>query len=171
MIQKIDEYFVKQTQNAYLWLFDRTGIYVGSLLFVLVAMPTFLASFRRPINAIDLIFVAVAALFILPYYNDQAKKRYLIFNARATWIQSSTIGRTIRYVFTTLPFFIFIIDLVGFLAGISFNMSTFLEMIAQLLSCSYMFLLCALIREREPKDWFKKRETYDQPAFQGSSNG
>lgn len=85
---KIDEKFLETTQSAYLWVFDRTGVYVATIGFAIQVTIPFLQSYSK--GSLD-----YAGLFVMVFlavglgwrYHAQHANQFEIFNALSREMQ------------------------------------------------------------------------------------
>lgn len=159
MFNRIDEWMITRGQAAYLWLYDWTGVYVATIAAIVMVLSNCSgAIFRlRPVGTIDLLLCGINLIVLLPYYKDQDRARYTAYNARAMFFQDNLFRRIIsQFFFITL-----------FLEPLRFiwdpeTWSILQLMFSECCILMYFVLMCVCIREREPKEWFKRLELSSQ---------
>lgn len=140
-ILEADTRMIELTQEAYLWLWDRTGVYVGTLIFMASVVDH---SVHLPMRWFHLLSLGFMGLFSGARYAAQQRDLRLLNAAalefRAPWLRSVTLGILFGSV---------IADLTGgklwlLLGDLSFAIWT--------------YLACVCVRDREPKDLFQPRK-------------
>ena len=142
---RIDQYLINKIQDAFLWLFDWTGIFVAPIALCMFVLTIII---RGKINPFDYIALALIGYALLDYYRDQASENFTVYNLRARFMQSIWI----RHLFVLLTYVAMVITI------INVDIKGF---IGEILFISYMYLLVVQIRKREPKE-FKQL----QPAME-----
>lgn len=91
LILRTDEVALDWIEAGYLWLMDRTGIYVGTLTFVGWTTPVLVAQIYRGTYWLDYVAVLVFALIGVSQYLAQSKRMHKKWNVDAErWRRSST---------------------------------------------------------------------------------
>lgn len=96
-MQKLDDWVIDHTQNVYLWLLDRTGIYAGTVMFLAMAASVILEG--APIWQI--IFLGIFGALAAYKYYLQDKKLLTVYNAMADFERNYRVIRAIG-IFITL---------------------------------------------------------------------
>lgn len=139
--KKFDAWLIHHFQGAYLWLLDRTGIYVGTVIFL---NGTLVILHLIQQNSMWLAaFIMVAILLIsLPRYLLQGAEKYETFNQVAAFEE----GMSGRHLFL-------ILNLIC-LALPPYSMLDVLNNVSQQVM---WYLLCLKIRERDRKPFFERQ--------------
>lgn len=139
-LAEIDAKLIDLTQDAYLWLFDRTGVYVATLSMIL-CMGANSSNLTAPGT---LVSIALFGGSQIGPYVLQHKKLFTSFNATARYWRSSAF-RIAGCVF-----------IAGLAGGHLFNGK--LSMALSDVVCLFVMAFCfsVQIREREPKEWFPR---------------
>ena len=133
-MRKIDQWIIDAVQRTYLWIFDRTGVYAGTLLFALGVT----ANAVYGIDATRIVLMGVWGICCAFRYwmQDTDETRY---NALAE-SDRTFIGRY-------LCVFLGVVNLAA--SVITMNA---LEMIGEIAFLSWVYLMCAKVRRREPPE-------------------
>lgn len=96
MFRRADEAALRAVQDAYLWLLDRTGVYVATVTSIsyLTGKMTWIATRNRPLDWVDVIFISLILLFIQTGWSKQHSGKLDEYNAQArvwreTWMRDS----------------------------------------------------------------------------------
>lgn len=148
----IDDYIIRKFQEAYLWVYDWTGIYAASVAAISVIVGNFLGTFWIGFNWIQILVMLSNLLILVPYYLDQDRQRYTFYNFRAMIAQRSLfrLAASCYLLSSAITALVMTFFLDGFgIFGISVG-------IYSLALWIYINLMVVCIREREPKQWFKR---------------
>jgi hypothetical protein len=85
ILKSIDDALIRFAQDAYLWLWDRTGVYVGTVVFL--AYSVGVATLRGAIMS-SILFVISAITLALPRYFAQGKSLGLLNAMQRAWAAS-----------------------------------------------------------------------------------
>lgn len=138
---KIDEKLLETTQNAYLWIFDRTGIYVATVGFAIqIAIPFIQSYAKGSLDYVSLALMVFLAVGLSLRYAMQHAEKYEIFNA---------VARHARYM-TWRPLVLWM-----WIALVTVNLLTMAWWYA-LTAAMQLFFFCYVctwqIRKREPPE-------------------
>ena len=139
---RLDAYLIRCAQEGYLYLLDRTGIYVATLAFWLY-VPTVAQNFTsHPIlNGFLLIVVAGS---LSRAYMAQDKGDNALFNAVVDLLYRMKIRHFFHItLLSVLPVAIASLDVVFIFSSITI--------------CMYMYVLLVKIRDRDKKPFFEKK--------------
>ncbi len=137
----IDEEIHKSTQAVYLWLFDRTGVYVATVSMTMtVTAYSLLTLARGEFDFITMVGIALIGIQCMLHYKLQHAKHYEAFNARArAWYES-------RLRFYLLCFWLAVI-LGDVLQGSPLNFFS-----SVLMTFMFNYVWTCQIRKREPPE-------------------
>lgn len=136
---KFDAFIIRKIQETYLWIYDWTGVYAATV--GTIAIIT--GSIGIGIRPMQLFFMCINILILIPYYLDQDKANYTKYNIRAMQLQESWL----RIGFSNFFIVLMIIELIELDFWMAVNSFTLML---------YVNMTAVCIREREPKEWFKK---------------
>lgn len=139
----MDRYIITKLQDAYLWVYDWTGVYVASLAVGFFLFGKVISGFT--LDPVSLLLTIFNIVILIPAYIEQDKNQILMYNARALSYQ------------TMMPRKL----LTAFVAGLTAGEIVFHEYADAVYGVCiilYVYLLTVCIREREPKEWFKQRK-------------
>lgn len=147
-IVELDAKLIDLAQDGYLWMFDRTGIYLGTCqaLLLLAAQP-----FLPKQDAFSIGFAAIIMLSLAWRYHLQQRAMYAVANA---------IARSFRDTPWRWPFIVFMLTVAALPPYDWHAVAAILELL------NLTYLSCVQIRERQPKDLFAGWRT---PAFAGGA--
>lgn len=131
---KIDAWIIRWIEAGYLWLFDRTGVMVGSLMTVSMLVSIFIMKAPLVWKAV---LIALLMWTTWEYYEDQAKERYKKFNDRARYNQDGW-WRLIVMGFTV--------------GGTVQHLGDYLYHFSDLTFWVWIWLSCVQVRERQPPE-------------------
>ena len=142
MLQGADDWLVRRTQEAYLWAFDRTGIFVASIGMLCLGI---MGSFDIAGGDFSKFDVVIYALWIMIYYRRyglQSDRRYKEFNDEAMRFRSS---RTRLFIVCLVVVSIPVLAILhrATLTGLG-------SMLVALFQ--FCYLNCVNIRDREPPE-------------------
>jgi hypothetical protein len=139
-LNKIDDKLLDFTQDGYLWLFDRTGIYRATCTTVLV-----LASQVCYLTMAGIFFTGLICVSLVNVYKAQHEGSYLAVNLTSDFMRKHPLR--IGFVFLML-----------FLSLSSTRTSLFesFGILIELFAIGY--LNNVKLRDREPKDFFSFRQ-------------
>lgn len=136
-ILAVDTYLIEATQEAYLWLWDWTAVYVATLMFLAYVGDHVC---WRALTWLDSAFIAFAGIWIGYRYVAQSKDLRRLNAAQRAWRD-----------FPPRPFFVFIF--VGLLAGDILQLNAW-HFASDVFMLIWNYLGCVQVREREPKEFF-----------------
>lgn len=138
-LKTIDGDIINFVQSCYLWLFDRFGIYIGSLMFVMYV--SHIAMSNIPIGAaVRICFIVLSSyLWSGPVYLLQAKHDLITLNSR------QRLWTTFRFrkIVTILSFSVVLLDAAELHVR---------DVISDILLIIFMYLGCVQARDREPPE-------------------
>ncbi len=141
----LDGWIISSLQDFYLWLLDRTGVYVATLMFITYIAGVSPDIIRGHLPWWNLIFIGlVGAIITLPYRRQDRGdvKRY---NAFAISLE----GMVIRHGFNGLQ--------IGVAVG-SIAEGNYLNVAGSLMMLIYQYWWVVKIRERDKKPFLKPAE-------------
>ena len=139
---KIDEAILHGLQKAYLWFFDRTGVYVASIIGAVFVLAMGVSITQRV--WFDVGVLGFMGLLMLPLRWAQQNSNETAYNALSMVLQSQSIRRP--YVLLAIFVMIPIMVLRGSLSGTCF----------QAVCLIHVYFNCLMIRKRDPKSFFEK---------------
>lgn len=152
-LRNFDSAIIARVQDAYLWLYDRSGMYVATCMMVCIF--TGMGALTISDGKMDWFRIFVVLLnfvVIIPNYLMQDKQKFIEFNLMAMMLHQSSF----RFWFVHGWLYpICVIDLIMFHWAWAFN---------QVAVAVFMYLSCIMIREREPKDWITKHKLVTEGA-------
>lgn len=140
---RIDAYLIDRTQTAYLWLWDRTGIYVATPMFAACAAD----HFCYPAQAG---WLRIFGIIVLGWFGLWCGVRYLAQATndlrRLNAMQRGWAAWSLRpyFILLIVPVFLFQ-DIVQLNA---------LHTLGDLFFAAWNYLGCVQVRDREPKEFF-----------------
>lgn len=145
MWEQIDSWLIDRHQRAYLWIYDWTGIYVGTLASLLVFVGQAISQSLISAVILNLLISTPNLIYNGWMYYQQSKNDLKGFNIRALGLQKFGIYLRLFMVsaFITISISAAIDHLWGSIGNI-------------ICLASSIYLTAIMIREREPKEWFKK---------------
>lgn len=146
-IGKIDTWIIDKVQRAYLWALDWTGIFLGTIMFLLVAIQVCMLFWEEQ-HLIGAIVFLLGALCGYWYYHLQSAGMKDMLNARAESEITEDRNIAMRLTFIGMNLLLIVSDsLQANPRGVLFLM----------LNCVWWYLLCVKVRDREPKEFFKPK--------------
>lgn len=142
---KADAWVISKTQEAYLWLFDRTGVYVGTLMFASYTFTVALCFIRSGPAWWLFLFLASIGWTSGVRYLWQDKGEHVRYNAVSLMVERATW----RYGFNLFMIACVIFDFLGL---------HFVQGLEETGFLVYSFLLTTKIRDRDKKPFFEKVE-------------
>jgi hypothetical protein len=146
---KLDEYLLALCQETYLWVFDRTGIYVATVMFMLYAV---VAALQLLLNQgspwVWLPLIVFVGLSASTQYRLQDKGP-VPFNAMSLAVRSLPLRFYVNF------FMLSLLLAQAFSLVIRFDLAGF---ISQVLFVLYGYFQVVLIRDRDKKPFFEKQE-------------
>lgn len=133
----IDDKIIAWTQTVYLWLWDRTGIYVATLLFIGIVFSTFL--YDRKMGIFDFILVTASAIWCGMRYAVQGKDLRLLNTLQRSWAEW-TVRRYLLCLINIPILFLSLLELNPW------------HVSSNLLSLAWLYLACVQVRDREPPE-------------------
>lgn len=136
-LHAIEDAIINHVQEAYLWLWDRTGVYVGTLMFAAYVGDHVC---WNPLTWVDFAFIGFAGLW--------AGIRYVAQSQDLRWFNAS---QRAWKDFSPRPFFSVLVA--------AFLLADILQLNAWHLASDTMTMLwnyigCVQVRDREPKEFF-----------------
>lgn len=145
---KADAYILGIIQDAYLWLLDRTGVYVATLCFMIYATAAFVAlSTGAPLLFWGPLLLMVG-LSMLPRYTLQDKARNEHFNAIALMLQ----GWLWRHPFQIALSVSMLAETIALEP---------LQVLIDICFLLYTYMTLVMIRDRDKKPFFKPVENQE----------
>jgi hypothetical protein len=140
---KVDEWVKSLIQNTYLWLLDRTGIYVATLMFAAYVPAPGVAIIRGHDQIFNGIFIAIVGIALAYPYILQDKGDNEAFNATAMWAENSVLRHVLIFLQISLVVSTMIsLDIIGF--------------VICTLQLVYLYLWTVKIRDRDKKPFFEQ---------------
>ena len=140
-----DQFLLSKVQDGYLWLLDRTGVYVATLMFASFCVAPGISIIQQKFILLSGICIAIIGLICLFPYHLQDKGKNDAFNASALSIEA---GRP-RHFFLGLQYWFLVSDV------IQFNL---IGTIGTVLLIVCLVLQTVKIRDRDKKPFFKPLE-------------
>jgi len=144
-----DQFLLSKVQDGYLWLLDRTGVYVATLIFGSFLVAGAIGIFQNKSDPGWMVFlgvcIAIIGLSCLFPYSLQDKGKNEKFNALALYIEA---GYT-RHFFVGLQY--------GFLVSHLIHLDV-ISIIATVFLIACFILQTVKIRDRDKKPFFKPVE-------------
>lgn len=158
-IAEIDEKIIDRLQEAYLWLFDRTGVYVATTSMVLIIMWFVVGNLRSPdymwLTLLGLVACIICGLAQISRYRLQDRAQYEKFNAIALLSRQDDI----RISFQSI--------LAVFAALDALNLDV-LSFIRDMCLIIYFMTFAIMIRERDKKPFFETKQEQEM-VFDGAN--
>lgn len=155
---KVDAWVLSKIQDAYLWLLDRTGVYVGTLMFatyVYVAAGAIFARHESLWLWLWMVLLAMTGWVAGIRYLWQDKAQHERYNSLAMFMEQWRWRHICNVLIgMVLIFEIIILDPLGASSQIAFLV--------------YGYLLLIKIRERDKKPFFKPAEGKQELAMENS---
>lgn len=157
----MDRKLIEWTQTAYLWVLDRTGVYLGtvaSALYVAGLLPWY-AIRGRPPGVIDAVFlVLILALFQRTWRQQHDRRRHAELNAEALAYRESTVRLVLIWSFPAM----LALDAVSvYHKGALAMLGSVLQTAVSIFVFVYVDACC--VRDREPPE-----RRFTTPATEGS---
>ena len=152
---KADAWLISKIQDAYLWLLDRTGVYVATLGFGIYVVIGLAEVMDGSMPWLWFVLIALVGLSVVPRYLMQDKGQNERFNALS---MAMTEWRW-RHLISILIFDMAVVSAItlhpwGILANIGFVL--------------YGYLSLIMIRDRDKKPFFKPVEKQELALQHGS---
>jgi hypothetical protein len=146
---RFDAFLIRNLQQAYLWILDWTGIYVATIgtMAIIIGNGAIMISNSAGSIWLQFFFMTFNIMILIPYYLDQDKANYTIYNLRALMFQESVVRIFISYFFIGIAIAEFTILILHGYQG---------SLVNTIMLWLYINITSVCIREREPKEWFKK---------------
>lgn len=154
---RVDAWVLSKIQDAYLWLLDRTGVYVGTLMFVSYVYVVGIFFWAYGTSWILIAILASVGITSGQRYLWQDKGKNERFNAASISIE----GWALRHPLNLFVLFFTVFDAV-ILDPISAS--------SKIVFLLYSYLLIVKIRNRDKKPFFKPAEQHDL-AMESSNVG
>lgn len=146
-LRELDSQIILKLQEAYLWLYDRSGVYVATCMMVSIFIGIGALTLNDGKMDFLRIFVVILNLVVvIPNYWMQEKQEFTQFNFIAMMLHQSMFRFGFVY-FWCFPMFMLDMLLMKWAWGIN-----------QVAVIVFLYLSCIMIREREPKDWITKHK-------------
>ena len=130
---KFDRRIIEMMQEAYLWLWDRSGVYVGTLIFM-IQISHVLISKKPP----SLISIGAMSIWAIQYYYVQGSSLRQFNEVTRTWTSFSFRK------FMALSWAVFIVSDIAIL--------DVREFLSDILLIVTMYIACVQVRDREPPE-------------------
>lgn len=150
---RFDKYLLDKIQEGYLYLLDRTGVYVATLLFATFSINPGICILRSSSPILNGVFIGIVGVAVMGRYTLQDKGKNEIFNALAMMME---VTKT-RHAFQIMLGLLVIPDLIR-LDALGF-VGTFFMLV-------YAYLWCVKIRERDRKPFWKPAEGKQELAME-----
>ena len=137
-IYALDDKCVKMVNDAYLWVLDWTGIYVGTIIFINCAPMFSILWYKIPVW-LSLIFLTCAMIMSCQLYWMQNSGNKIQLNAYAEQAK----GSMWRWCFLWFN--------IGSLISDIFIRVTLLQVVADICAILFWYIICIKIRDREKK--------------------
>lgn len=146
---KFDTWLITNMEDAYLWIYDRSGVYLGTvgMIAMVISAMVDLVSYTDQgfLKGLTIFNVALIGFNMFQINSRQSKEEYLLHNLIADFFRSSKVRCGFFFVFYT-----FVVLHTIRLDG--------LKVVSDLAFIVVMVSVTIRLREREPKDWFKAKE-------------
>lgn len=146
LLKSIDSKIIEAVQAAYLWLYDRTGVFLATLTFATIVADVFCGGLTTGLRLFDFLFLGYVGLTSAVRYHMQSTGQIAALNLGQLELRNSTI---VRPIFIALMLSIIVI---------ATYKSDAWKVASALLALLWQYLFCILIRDREPKDFFEQRK-------------
>lgn len=147
-MKKLDDLIIDYVQDAYLWLWDWTGVTVGACQFALFVCAVVLVNYNTNIATYTYVLIGVIGIISGWDAYIQIKHPYL-FNAIARRLRKGMSIRTVLNILIT-------INIIGYVTNGNVR-----GVFAECLWVCLSYLMTTQTRDREPKEFFKRsREVY-----------
>jgi uncharacterized protein with PQ loop repeat len=133
----LDDKIVGVVNDAYLWVYDWTGVYVATVVFIVDA-PEFVHMINSKETGAACIFAFFLVTLVVWLYYGQMSGNYLQFNKSAEWMQRFPL----RWFFIGLSLWL--------MMGHALLYKPFL-VVLDVLDLVYWFVICVKIRDRNKK--------------------
>lgn len=145
LVKKIDDLLIDATQRAYLWLYDWTGVYVGTVTFVMCVTIVILYEVRgRPVIWVDFLFLGINGIWSCVAYLWQSTDRVDEFNSSAD-MRRTSIGRVVLNGSITVFLTMAIVDM------------NLLAVVSEFVWVALSYMIVVKIRKREPKNFWEHK--------------
>lgn len=141
-LRALDDHLIRLTQEVYLWLWDRTGVYVATLMFAAVVGDHV---FWHPLEIFDFIVLAFFGVWAGVRYVAQAKDLRWLNATQRAWADF-WLRRPVMVVIAVL------------LAGDVLKLDAW-RAASDVCSFAWNYLACVQVRDREPQDLLSFRKT------------
>lgn len=152
LFNRLDAYLIDKAQSAYLWVFDWTGVYVATLAFLSIATPMVLGMMRRIQDgsysspAFAGFLLVLNGLFLMRPYLLQERGEHDIYNMIALFARHHWLPTSLRWFLICL----------GISGMMHFTLrGQYVRAVAEIGWVTYVLLVCVMIREREPREFWK----------------
>lgn len=136
-LRTVDDRLVAAIQESYLWVWDRTGVYVGSLMFAAYCGDHV---FYGPLKLFNFFFLGVAGVWCAHRYLVQSKDLRWLNDLQRCWRDFAL--RRFLMIFSAV---VLASDIIQANAW---------HFASNLMFLIFNYLGCVQIREREPKEFF-----------------
>lgn len=140
MIRKLDMFLIQQTTRAYLWLYDWTGVYVGTLMFAAISI-SWMLQFRSFWAAVIGVMIGVPACGLRYYVQATDEVTYNTMAEYATrdFMRGVMLMMVVAFCVRNI-IFLSVVDAVG-----------------ETMWLALCYLITVKIRKREPKNFFERK--------------
>lgn len=145
-LHTIDQKIIETTQEAYLWAYDRLGVYLATVSFAVIAASVMCSTMSFGTRIFDFLFLGYAGLTSAARHYQQGAGRITEINVGQLECRNSRVIRPLYMALFVSVTIVASIKLDGWMVA------------SALLSLLWMYLFCVLIRDREPKDFFEQRK-------------
>ena len=153
-----DQFLLSKVQDGYLWLLDRTGVYVATLIFGSFLVAAAIGIFQHKTDHGWMVFIgvciAIIGLTCLLPYGLQDKGKNEKFNALALYIEAGYS----RHFFVGLQYGFLVMDLIDL---------DVISIIATIFLIACFILQTVKIRDRDKKPFFKPVERLATDGVEG----
>lgn len=148
-LKSLDGKVAASINAAYLWMFDRTGVFVGTIGLLIFAANLSMIEWGKAPSFLLAVLIIIAAinLVILGYrYWLQGSGNTKIYNAQAAGYLEQV---KLRLFFNILCLQTFVLDAVS---------GDWRGSVLNILIMTYGYIPCILIRDRDKKPWWETRQ-------------
>lgn len=153
---RMDRWIIGKINTAYLWLWDWTGTYLATVMFLLLAAQATLTQIPRGNTVTAAVLIIICGLSLSFMYYCQAKSMFEAINRTAMMFEASKL----RHAFIWFLAF-------GAVSDIFFSAYAVTTTIGNVSLIVYWYAICVKLRKRDPKEF---KITSLIPAPQGSSS-
>lgn len=136
-IHKLDNWIIEVVQESYLWIWDRTGIYIGTLIFAACVGDR---AFWGSVDWLGFIWLGFMGMQAAWRYLAQSKDLRELNDMQRMYCEL-----TLRFVCALLFFFFLAVSVIE---------GNFRHIISNVFALMWIYLFCVQVRERDPKELF-----------------